>query len=435
MTATANDQLSEFALTLTSLTLTNNKGITVLVLNSTDSLEFIHSNGTASPIKTLSIPQGVYTAATATIGRASFTCVTLNSSGGLDFSTFANGQTPSADVTVNLPSPITIDGSRIGLSLELLVSSSTKFSSCALNGAPFSIRPTFNLMSAIFATQPNNSENGKAFGIRGRVSSIDVANETLTLITPDQLSLTVKTNTGTNFQGIANFNSLNTGMFLDLDTASQPDGSLLATRVAVFDTTATNVFAGPLSFVASSVSSLTILGRQQQGDEFTTQPVDIQDYSFPTGTTFNISGQFTNLQNLPFAATFDGSNIVAGQNIAVFSKAISHTAGSPTSATTLTLLPQTINGTIEQVSSSGTFSVYTINLAPYDLFPALAVQPGQTSLLQNPSVVQVYVDGNTQLLNANSLAPGNVMRFYGLVFNDSGVLRMDCSQVNDGVAP
>jgi hypothetical protein len=29
---------------------------------------------------------------------------------------------------------------------------------------------------------------------------------------------------------------------------------------------------------------------------------------------------------------------------------------------------------------------------------------------------------------------GSVVRFYGLVFNDNGMLRMDCAQVNDGVA-
>jgi len=32
------------------------------------------------------------------------------------------------------------------------------------------------------------------------------------------------------------------------------------------------------------------------------------------------------------------------------------------------------------------------------------------------------------------LAPGATFRFYGLVFNDNGTLRMDCAQVNDGVA-
>ena len=29
--------------------------------------------------------------------------------------------------------------------------------------------------------------------------------------------------------------------------------------------------------------------------------------------------------------------------------------------------------------------------------------------------------------------PCNTLRFYGLVFNDNGTLRMDCGQVNDGV--
>ncbi len=29
---------------------------------------------------------------------------------------------------------------------------------------------------------------------------------------------------------------------------------------------------------------------------------------------------------------------------------------------------------------------------------------------------------------------GGVARFYGLVFNDNGTLRMDCAQIDDGVA-
>jgi hypothetical protein len=63
------------------------------------------------------------------------------------------------------------------------------------------------------------------------------------------------------------------------------------------------------------------------------------------------------------------------------------------------------------------------------------VQQGQTTLLNNPSDVEVYVDNNTQLLNSQPLAEGGTFRFYGLVFDDNGTLRMDCAQVNDGVAP
>jgi hypothetical protein len=98
-------------------------------------------------------------------------------------------------------------------------------------------------------------------------------------------------------------------------------------------------------------------------------------------------------------------------------------------------MPQTINGTITAVSTSGGFDAYTMLLAPNDLIPTLAVQPGQTTLLASPSTVVVYVDSNTQMQNSTMpLQAGNMMRFYGLLFNDHGTLKMDCAQVNDGVA-
>lgn len=77
---------------------------------------------------------------------------------------------------------------------------------------------------------------------------------------------------------------------------------------------------------------------------------------------------------------------------------------------------------------------YTVSLASYDLFPMLALQPGQTAVENDPSQVDVYVDSNTQSLNTAALGIGSTFRFYGLAFNDNGRLRMDCAQVNDGVA-
>jgi hypothetical protein len=126
--------------------------------------------------------------------------------------------------------------------------------------------------------------------------------------------------------------------------------------------------------------------------------------------------------------------MVAGQNVAVASQVIMTSGPTRTHATTITLMPQTINATVTGVSSSGGFTVYTVGLAVYDLFPVLAVQPGQTTALQNPSSVEIYVDSNTQMLNSNAIAPGNVLRFNGVIFNDNGVARMVCRQVNDGIA-
>lgn len=102
-------------------------------------------------------------------------------------------------------------------------------------------------------------------------------------------------------------------------------------------------------------------------------------------------------------------------------------------ANTITLVPQTINGTVMGSLQSSSFADYTVALATYDLFPTLAVQQGQTTLLNSPSQVEVYIDSNTRQLNTHALAPGSTLRFYGLVFNDNGTLRMDCAQVNDGV--
>jgi hypothetical protein len=127
LSSTANDQLSEFDVSLASLSLTNKAGNTINLFQTTQSqtphnVEYIHVNGGIEPLLTVSVPQGVYTAATASIGNATFTCETIDaSSGNIDISTFAYGQTPSNQVTVNLPAPVTITGTAMGLSLNMLV--------------------------------------------------------------------------------------------------------------------------------------------------------------------------------------------------------------------------------------------------------------------------------------------------------------------------
>ena len=54
--------------------------------------------------------------------------------------------------------------------------------------------------------------------------------------------------------------------------------------------------------------------------------------------------------------------------------------------------------------------------------------------MSNPGQVEVYVDSSTRMFNTTPPATGATLRFYGLVFNDSGTLRMDCAQIDDGVA-
>jgi hypothetical protein len=438
LSSAANAQITDFQVGLQSLTLTNQAGKSVTLLSSPQSSEFIHVNGTLDVLGTASVPQGIYTSATAVLNGAQFTCVTstpASSQAGasLDTSEFAGGNADSP-VSIDLASPITITGDSMGLVFNLQVSQSASYSSCYPEGTS-SITPSFSLAPMTIANQPTNSGNGKVLGLEGTVASTSSGSNGLTLSISDApfsaRTISVTTSGTTVFQGISGVSVLSTGMFVNMDGALQGDGTLLATRIAVEDTSAGNLLSGPVLEVASGVSDLIAYGRLAQGNEAQYvygSPI----YNFGSAV-FQISGQLANLQDLPFTPAFNDSSMVPGQNVDITSQALVLTGGVYTPATTITSIPQTINAEVVSSSTSGSFAVYSVSLAPYDLFPTLAVLAGQNVALNSPSEIEVYVDSNTQTLNSQTLSGGGTFRFYGLVFDDNGTLRMDCAQVSDGV--
>jgi len=446
LTSTGNDQLSEFDIGFLGITLTSQSGNTVTLLptsapGSGPGAEFVEMNGTAEPLFTASIPQDVYTAAKISLNGGQFVCIEIGPDGGeqtLDTSTY-NFQGVS-DVTVNLPSPITVTGTSMGVSLDLLVAQSASYSACFTPGgaSTSSFTPTFNLTPLTLSSSPTNAANGKVTGVNGEVTAIGATGNSFTLSLPDAEGtrpMSVSSGSSTVYQGISNFAAIAVGTFVDMDGAIQSDGSLLATRIAVEDPSAGDIISGPMIQVTPSVSTLLMLPRQQQGKDFV---CCYQGGSIPvyySTAIFQISGQFANLVSLPFVPSFSASNMVPGQNV-YFSVATypAFTGGPFPTATTMTLMPQTINATVVASSTVGNFTDYTVSLASYDLFPMLAVQPNQTTVENNPSQIEVYVDSNTQQLNTQPLEAGSTLRFYGLVFNDNGTLRMDCAQVNDGIS-
>lgn len=444
LSSTANDQLSEFNLEFQNVTLTSQSGKTVTLLSTQQPSEFIHLNGAIDPLITATVPQDVYTSATVTIGYGLFVCIANGEveGQGLTFDYYNSG-VPASSVTVTLPSPITVTGTSMALGLNLVVASSATAPDCLnVNGfTGFSMTPTFSLAPFTLSSSPTSPANGKLAGLEGEIASLDPSNNQFTLSVPEgpygTRTLSVSVGTATTFQGVSNFSALANGTFLNMDAALQPDGTLAATRIAVENPSALNMFTGPLMQIGSEVPVLMVYGRQEQGP-LSSGPGG-PGYYFDTpymdfsNAAFQISGQMTNLQTLPFVASFNASNMVAGQNVDISSPALEMMGGEYTPANTITLIPQTINGTVTASTPSGNFTDYTVTLADYDLFPALALQPGQTTLLTNPSQVEVYVDSTTQRLNTLALAPGSTLRFNGLVFNDNGTLRMDCGQVNDGV--
>ena len=438
--STANDQLSEFTLNITGITLTNKEGKTVTLLTTPQYIEFMHLNGGIEPITTVSVPQDVYTSATVSANSGIPLCATYVPSNGQG-GTYSVVTATATDVTTNLSAPITVTGTSMGLELNLQVSQSTNYSTCpgiVKGPVPFSYTPTFDVTPVTLAAQPTNITNGMATGLRGLIGTVADDGASFSVAGDFGASMNapiwqVITNGSAVFQGVTGASQLVAGMPVDMDVAIQADGTLLATRVEVDDPTPSDLSfsSGPLVYVSASTPTMSPLAIEDQGPDFLGLAGGGVPYNFGNAT-FQISGQMANVSTLPFTASFNAANMVPGQNIYVSTHSAVNSL--PYQATTVTLLPQTINGTVSAISSSGSFTTYTVALAAYDLFPNLVGEPGQATLLTNPNIVVVYADSNTQKLNSNSLAVGGAFRFYGLVFNDSGTLSMDCVQINDGVA-
>src|ERR1700732_4602900 len=111
-------------------------------------------------------------------------------------------------------------------------------------------------------------------------------------------------------------------MFVNMDAVIQPDSSQLATRVAVADMNTTNVslLAGPVILSAPCGATCAgpvalALGTLQQGFFQTNHEAAVWMQYDISAAQFEILGQLTNLQTLPFIPSFTSSNMVPGQNV------------------------------------------------------------------------------------------------------------------------
>jgi hypothetical protein len=294
--------------------------------------------------------------------------------------------------------------------------------------------------------------NGKCIGLAGQITAMNMAGNSMTVtlagdgaIGPAQGQLygayatgaafTVALSSATQYQGVAAASGLATGDFVNLDLALQPDGSYAATRVEVQDATATNVTMNVVQFSSAKYSALGSMSIQYQGSQLESSILeDNNQFIYAGSTKFQVSARLGSVAGLPFTPVFNSSSLVPGQ-YASFG-VLSYSSSTSALPTSITLLPQTIDATVTGVTTSGSYSVYTAQLASYDPITSLngpPVNPNQNPV-SNPNVVRVYVSSGTSLLNTAQLAVGGTFRFNGLLFDDSGVLRMVALQVNDGVA-
>lgn len=439
-TSNGNGQVHLYSMDLKSITLTDEKGEQTPLLSSDTYVDFVPAQNQKEPIVSLSVPYGTYTSATVKVGGEGFICMG-NIKQYITMPVFVYGYTPDSLVTVTLPNPIHVDAATTALQLYLDIPASTHwgtgscFTAFESTSSPV---PDGNYMTPTFTVQGITLEDALSWTyLDGTVQSAP-SGSSFAMESGVGLPLTIETDAKTQIAGVPAIASLASGMPLEVRGHIQADGSVLATSIGVLETNTTS-----LSYAIGSLMQVNSAAQPDPAypeaavsfDETRgTEIVGGVSSGFTYGSAqFATSAQFANLSALPFTPKFDAQSWAAGQRIYIETY-------QPTMedypvylpATQVTLLPQTIHGTLLSVGSTGGFTTYEIQLASYDLFPQFADLAMQTPVLTQPSVVMAYADSNT-VNSASSLAVGTNLSFHGLVFNDQGALRMDCDQIGNGV--
>jgi hypothetical protein len=429
----ANSRFVSFGMSIDSLSLTNKAGITTTVYSTPSRVDFLPWNGQQEPLASFTVPQDEYTTATVTVSNPWFTHIYMGDNGYVmvSWDGFLHGLQGSAPPVVDLPAPLTIDKSETALVLSLQSAKSGSVTTSAGKDS-YSITPAFTL-------GPFAIPGGLLEGIPGQVAAIDPTAHTVTLNVPAgdaryPRTLTVHLVGTIAWQGISSTADLALGQLLDVDATLQADGTYAAKRIEVRDKTATDEVIGQLLQWVPSWNWIAASTRFQAGEHLFPSPLGQgASFVYDGSTVFQTSATFPDLASLPFTPRFDATTMAAGQMVSIGSSFISYTGAAYSTANSVTLLPQYLNGTVQSIGSSGKYDLVTVHLADYDLIPQM--NSGTTTfnraVLSNGGTVYVYVD-STVAAKAQ-IATGRVLRFRGLLFNDAGVLRFACDKVVPGV--
>jgi hypothetical protein len=434
LTSTANDQLVEFNLLFSNITLTDQTGNTITVYTNPQSSgsgpDWIHLNGASEPLLTASVPQGTYVSAQITTFGCSFT--NIFSGNGLTTATWSEGlcSEGTGATTVTLPAPIVVAGNAMALSLNLQVSQSYTLESNTANA--YTIDPNFTLTPVTISAAPTNETNGLISGFDAQIQTVNSSNNTFTMLADNGATITVKSSAATVFQGIGGFTDLAAFQAADVDFAIQPDGSFLATRIEV-DNVSTQL-ASDSWLISSNVPANTagLISDDPIGCGVTTLDECSGLVQFDQNTVYGFSGEFSNVASLPFPAVISQSTWTTGQYTAQTLSLGSGNQNFPF-AQTNRLIPQTLNGTVESLTNQNGFAVYTVILSSYNLFAVTQQGTFVPVPVSEPTTVVVYVDTSATFLNSGVIQTGSLLRFRGIVFNDNGALRMDCNEILAGV--
>jgi Domain of unknown function (DUF5666) len=414
ITDAPSDQVIATSLTLNTVVLKDATGATASLLTKPLTFEATHLDAVQEPLFTPSVPEDTYVSVTLTYSNPQVAYIdSMTKQLVQTTATLAN-----TSQTITFPTPITVSKKSTALLIDYLVADSV-----TISGSSVTVSPDFKVAEVHIRSHPGNGTEGLQCGTKGTVTALGTNNFTLT--NTEGTSLVIDVDANTKYEGLSGFSALTVGTLVEVDTETQTDGSLLASRVEEEEQAeaARTLLVGPITSVTGSpATSFTQIVRQAIGST-STSLVQTDTITITSATKFRLPGRFDDLDDgsSPFADAFSAATLFPGQNVAVATESVSNNTAT---AVSIRLAPQTVGGTIASITTpqDGGRTVYSLTLDPAGW---LAILTGQTT-------VAVYTNGHLQEINKTALAVGDTARFNGFLFKVNGVLTLFADVEADG---
>lgn len=407
------DKILAFEITINSIALKDTNGKTVTMLSSPTQVELTHLAGTFEPMVLDDVPQGTYTQATVTVSAPDMTYIDP-----------ATGQIveqhpvlASSTAVINL-NGVSIGSGESSVNFDFNLANSLTFD--ASNNA--TVTPVFTVSSVIVPPSNEDTDSGQIEDVEGVVASVNVNGSSIT-ITPEESAqnLTFTTNSNTAFDGASTLGNILNGEVVQIDALTQPDGSLLATKIEIEDAQTNGLEAEGLvtSVTGNPATSFTTLVEDEASAAVSKPVLGTQlAVMVSSSTAYKFNSDHIDMSNLPFNPTFNGSTIAKAQRVEADADSSSNT----------TVIAQKVR--LQQQALSGTVSNYTVVAGSQQASFTLTVASDSAfAKLTGSTTLVVYQQPKTVLKNILSVNNGDSVRARGLLFFDGVGYRLVASRL------
>src|SRR5579883_2197906 len=205
------DRLIAFSMVINSLTLTNNSGGSVTLINTPTPVELTRLMGTMQTLGMMNVSPGTYTGATFNMGSAVVTF--------MDPITKQPVQKTVGpmNVTVNFNPSVMIGTTAMIMNFDMDMAASV------------SIDASGNVTGNAVAGA-RDPEDGMMDHMTGTVASVSGNSFAMSMMQSPQ-NMMIATNSGTQFQNMSGMGMMSNGAMISVDAMMQPDGTMMAHRV------------------------------------------------------------------------------------------------------------------------------------------------------------------------------------------------------------